>query len=347
MTHKFFMQQTLVLAKKGWPYVAPNPLVGCVIVYDDKIISQGYHQKYGQAHAEVNAINTLPTNIQPKDCTLYVTLEPCSHFGKTPPCADLIIAKGFKTVVVACKDPNPVVSGRGIKKIQEAGIEVIINVLEKEARELNKHFITFFEKKHPYFILKWAQTADGFISRLPLPINKNDNKITGIQAQKVVHQLRSEVMAIMVGKNTVLNDNPELTTRLVNGKSPIRLFIDKNLEVPDTFNIYNAETKTIVFNGIKESTEKNHQFIKINFSENILTQVSEKLIALNIQSVLVEGGTFLLQDFINQNLWDEVLIFENPNLIFTNGVKAPVFKHINSFEWIENDKLFSQSNTTT
>ena len=339
------MHQALKLAKKGWPNVAPNPLVGCVIICDEKIVAEGYHKKNGDAHAEVNAINTLPINIQPKNCSLCVTLEPCSHFGKTPPCADLIIARGFKTVVIASKDPNPLVSGNGIKKLKEAGINVITGVLEKEARELNKHFITFFEKKRPYFILKWAQTADGFISRL-LPIaNKDNNKITGSEVQKMVHQLRSDVMAIMVGKNTVLNDNPQLTTRLVNGKNPIRLFIDKNLEVPINFNIYDAEATTIIFNGIKDGTEKNHQYIKINFSANVLAQVSEKLVELNIQSVLVEGGSFLLQDFINQNLWDEAFVFQNPTLMFKHGVPAPTFKLNNTFEWVGGDKLFRVHST--
>ncbi len=335
------MQIALDLAKKGKGSVEPNPMVGCVIVHNDKVVAQGYHQKFGEAHAEVNAVNNLSKDIDPTECILYVTLEPCSHHGKTPPCVDLVIVKGFKTVVLADFDPNPLVAGKGIAKLGEAGVEVIMNVLRKEARELNKRFFTFYRKKRPFYILKWAQTADGFICRIPLPANKIDNKITGPEARKMVHQMRADEMGIMVGKNTVLADDPNLTTRLVKGKNPIRIFIDKALEVPKTFNIYNKEAKTLVFNGLKDDNKENIEFIKIDFTKNVLEQISQKLYDLKIQSVLVEGGSALLNDFIKQELYDEIFIFENPELYFKNGLMAPkVVFHENNFERVGKDKLY-------
>ncbi len=335
------MQIALDLAKKGKGSVEPNPMVGCVIVHNDKVVAQGYHQKFGEAHAEVNAVNNLSKDIDPTECILYVTLEPCSHHGKTPPCVDLVIAKGFKTVVLADFDPNPLVAGKGITKLGEAGVEVIMNVLHKEAGELNKRFFTFYKKKRPFYILKWAQTADGFICRIPLPANKADNKISGEEAQKMVHQMRADEMGIMVGKNTVLVDDPKLTTRLVEGKNPIRIFIDKALEVPTSFNIYNKEAKTLVFNGLKDENKENIEFIKIDFTKNVLEQISQKLYDLKIQSVLVEGGSALLNDFIKQELYDEIFIFENPELYFKNGLMAPkVVFHENNFERVGKDKLY-------
>lgn len=326
MNDKKFIQQALVLAQRGWPEVAPNPMVGCMIVKNGEIVAEGYHQKYGDAHAEVNAINSLSKEIPPADCVLYVTLEPCNHYGKTPPCADLIIEKGFKKVVVCNVDPNPLVAGKGIDKLKDAGIEVITGILEAEGKALNKRFFTFFEKKRPYYILKWAETADGFISKFPVPKNREENIIGDKEQQMQSHQLRANEMAIMVGKNTVLSDNPTLTTRLVKGKNPIRIFIDRNLEVPKSFNIYNVDAKTIVFNNVKEGVEDNIEFYKIDFTENVLQQISNKLFDLKIQSVIVEGGAFLLNDFIKQELYDEVITYKNKNLRFGSGVSAPKFK---------------------
>lgn len=340
MNHKHYMQLALDLAKKGLGHVAPNPMVGCVIVHNEVMVAQGYHQLFGGPHAEVNAINNLPNEIDPAECILYVTLEPCSHFGKTPPCADLIIKKGFKRVIVCNLDPNPLVGGKGIEKLKAAGIEVTSGVLEQEGRVLNKRFFTFFEKNRPYYILKWAQTADGFISRLPLPENRDDNKITGPEVQKLVHQMRALEMGIMVGKNTVLADNPNLTNRLVEGKNPVRLFIDKDLEVPENYNIYNNEAQTIVFNSQKEEQRNHIQFIKLNFELNVLDQISDKLVELKIQSVLVEGGLRLLNDFIQQNLFGEIFVFENPNLKFGTGLKAPQINLVGNFEMVGKDKLY-------
>ena len=340
MNHDYYMQQALDLARLGWPQVAPNPMVGCVIVYKDEIVASGYHKIYGEAHAEVNAINALPEKLSPVDCILYVTLEPCSHHGKTPPCADLIIQSGFKTVIIASKDPNPLVAGSGIKKLEDAGIEVISGVLEEEARDLNKRFICFFEQKRPYVMLKWAQTADGFISRQPLPAERSENWISGKEAKVFVHQLRSEVMAIFVGKNTVINDNPLLTTRLVEGKNPLRLFIDRHLDVPNTSCIYNKEADTVVFNELKEGQEEQVSFVKLNFNSPRLPQIFDYLYKRQVQSVLVEGGAYLLNDLIEQNLWDEAFVIENPELYFEEGLKAPQLAKRNTFTLLGEDKLY-------
>jgi diaminohydroxyphosphoribosylaminopyrimidine deaminase/5-amino-6-(5-phosphoribosylamino)uracil reductase len=334
------MHLALELAKKGWPDVSPNPMVGCVIVRQDEVVASGYHQRFGDMHAEVNAINNLPGEVIAADCVLYVTLEPCRHHGKTPPCADLIISRGFQTVVVGCKDPNPLVSGSGIRKLLEAGIDVITGILEREARELNKRFITFFECRRPYIQLKWAITADGLISRKPLPPTRTENWISRTDAQLLVHTIRSETAVVLVGKNTVLSDDPRLTTRLVAGKNPSRAFIDRRLQVPRSYNIYNTEAATIVFNAIKDGTEDHVLFVKINFDGNVINQVIHKLYQMNFQGVLVEGGAMLLNDFIRQNIWDEVLVFQNPDLYFKQGIKAPVFPLKNTFELVGEDKLY-------
>lgn len=341
MTHEYYMQQALELARKGWPQVAPNPMVGCIIEHRGEIVASGYHQKFGEAHAEVNAIRAIPPQIPTAECTLYVTLEPCSHHGKTPPCSDLIIRSGFKTVVVACKDPNPLVSGKGIERLERAGVKVISGVLETQARELNKRFICFFEKKRPYIFLKWAQTADGFISKLPLPSNRSENWISGAESNAFVHQLRAEIQAIFVGKNTVLNDDPALTTRLVKGANPIRLFLDRNLEVPITNQIYNNEAPTLVFNALKEEIKGNIQFIKLDFQGDVLARVFDKLYELKLQSVLVEGGAMLLNSIIQAGLWDEALIIENPNLYFREGLTAPDLGKGHSFTLLGQDKLYN------
>ena len=337
-----FMQQALDLARKGWPAVAPNPMVGCVIVQAGKAVAQGYHHQYGAPHAEVMAIQALPPGIDPATCDLYVTLEPCSHFGKTPPCADLIIAKGFRKVIVACKDPNPLVAGRGIAKLEQAGITVTVGLLEAKARELNRRFVTFHEKHRPYYILKWAQTEDGFMSR-PLPVARAANRITGPQADVLVHEYRAESMAILVGKNTALADDPKLTTRLVKGKSPLRLLIDPQLEVPLTHHLYDQEASLLVFNARKNATEGNIQWVQLDFAADVLQQVSKKLVERAIQSVLVEGGRFVLDSFLRAGLWDEVLVFVNPGLKFGEGLKAPVIELPTDFTRVGDDKLYRLS----
>lgn len=320
-THETYMRHAIELARKGSGYVAPNPMVGCVIVQDGKIIAEGYHEQYGLAHAEPNAINQVSDELL-KKCTLYVTLEPCNHFGKTPPCSDLIISKKIPRVIVGCLDPNPLVASKGIKKLHDTGIEIEYGILEKECRELNKRFFCFQEKKRPYIILKWAQTQDGFISKYPIPENKEENWISSPVSKQLVHQWRAEEQAILVGYNTALNDNPQLTTRLVKGNNPIRLVIDKHLKLPPHLNIFNKEAKTIVFNEVTDDLKDNIQFIKIDNS-NLVSEVLHQCYINGISSIIVEGGAKTLNHFINQNLWDEARIFVNPQLHFRAGVAAP------------------------
>ncbi|MFO0358061.1 MAG: bifunctional diaminohydroxyphosphoribosylaminopyrimidine deaminase/5-amino-6-(5-phosphoribosylamino)uracil reductase RibD [Sphingobacteriaceae bacterium] len=337
--HISYMQQALSLAKKGLGNVSPNPMVGCVIVHDHKIVAEGYHQKYGEAHAEVNAINALPQHINPSECTLYVTLEPCSHFGKTPPCSDLIIKTGFKKVVIANLDTNPLVGGKGIEKLRNAGIEVITGVCEKEGRELNKRFFTLHEKKRPYILLKWAQTADGFISRSN-PVNPHDNWITGPEAKQLVHQMRSEEDAILVGRNTVITDDPQLTTRLVKGRNPLRVIISKIAKFDPLLNIFSKDARTIVFNSELNEVKENVTFEKVDFIKPITPQILEKLAKMGISSIIVEGGAETLNSFINAELWDEMRVFVNPKLNFKTGVLAPKTMLNTDFQYIGHDKLY-------
>jgi diaminohydroxyphosphoribosylaminopyrimidine deaminase/5-amino-6-(5-phosphoribosylamino)uracil reductase len=316
------MQRCLTIAAKGLGHVAPNPMVGCVIVYNGNIIAEGYHQVYGGLHAEPNAIKQVDDTLL-KNCTLYVNLEPCSHYGKTPPCADLIISKGIKKVFVGNLDTNPLVAGKGIKKLQDAGIAVEYGILNDTCRELNKRFFTFHEKKRPYIILKWAQTQDGFISQQPLPVNKGDNWITGEESKLLVHHWRTEEQAILVGYNTALIDNPLLTSRLATGKNPLRVLIDEHLELPNNLAVFNNDAETLVFNA-KETTSSNHiQYIKIDF-KNLISEILKHLHSKNVSSIIIEGGTKTINDFISQNLWDEARVFVNPNKTFINGLKAPV-----------------------
>ncbi|MBL7936863.1 MAG: bifunctional diaminohydroxyphosphoribosylaminopyrimidine deaminase/5-amino-6-(5-phosphoribosylamino)uracil reductase RibD [Bacteroidia bacterium] len=315
------MHRALELASKGLGKVAPNPMVGCIIVRDNQIIAEGYHEQYGSAHAEPNAIKKVSDELL-LESTLYVSLEPCSHFGKTPPCADLIISKGIKKVVVGNLDTNPLVSGKGIQKLKDAGIEVEYGVLDKECRELNKRFFTFHEKKRPYIILKWAQTQDGFISRWPVPEMKEDNWITGKESKELVHQWRSQEQAILIGYNTLINDNPLLTTRLANGKNPIRLVFTRTIDLQTDLNIFNADAKTIIFNPVKDDIKNNIEFVKINWN-NKAQDVLDYCYKNNISSIIVEGGTNTIYNFMNINAWDEAQVFVNPTKKFEHGITAP------------------------
>lgn len=315
------MRHALELAKKGMGFVAPNPMVGCVIVHGGEIIAEGYHERFGEAHAEPNAIKQVSDELLQKS-TLYVTLEPCNHFGKTPPCSDLIISKKIPRVIVGCLDPNPIVASKGIKKLHDAGIDIEYGILEKECRELNKRFFCFQEKKRPYIILKWAQTQDGFISKFPVPENKEENWISSPASKQLVHQWRSEEQAILVGYNTALSDNPQLTTRLVNGNNPTRIVIDKHLKLPPHLNIFNKEAKTIVFNEVMDSINSNIHYIKID-TGNLLNEILHQCYLHNISSIIIEGGAKTLNHFISQNLWDEARIFVNPHLHFRAGIAAP------------------------
>lgn len=321
-----YMNRCLELARQGLGHVAPNPMVGCVIVNDEKIIGEGFHEQFGQAHAEVNAINSVKNRELLKTATLYVNLEPCSHFGKTPPCADLIIEMGIPKVIIGCIDTHSEVSGKGIEKLKQAGIEVIVGVLEKESNFLNKRFFTFHEKNRPYIILKWAQTADGFIdakrneenTSKPIQISNSDSK-------KLLHLWRSQEQAIIIGTNTALLDNPQLTVREVKGRNPLRITIDKWLRIPKQFNLFDKSTPTLIFTSVQEPSQNNLEFVQIDFEKPIIPQVLDELFKRNIQSIIVEGGELLLNSFIDSNLWDSARVFISDKK-FGKGINAPVLK---------------------
>ncbi len=319
---------------KGLGSVAPNPMVGCVIVHNNEIIGEGYHEHYGGHHAEVNAINSVKNKDLLKDSTFYVSLEPCNHHGKTPPCSDLLVHHKVKRIVIGCVDSFEKVAGKGIEKLKAAGIEVIINILEKECLELNKRFFTFHEKKRPYIILKWAQTQDGFISREKDDI-QNNNWITGEESKTLVHQWRSEEAAILIGYNTALIDNPQLNTRLVEGENPLRLIIDKNLSLPAHLHIFDNSTPTIIFNSIENKKVENTEWVKVASIQEIIDFLYHR----NITSITIEGGAKTLQNFIDLNLWDEALVFV-ADKIFESGVKAPLIdRKITTEVAVGSDKL--------
>ena len=336
------MQRCIDLARLGEGNVAPNPLVGAVIVLNDRIIGEGYHQKYGEVHAEVNAVNSVNDTSVLKDATIYVSLEPCAHFGKTPPCSDLLVHHQFKRVVIGCQDTFSEVSGKGIQKLKNAGIEVEVGILEEKCRELNKRFFTFHEKKRPFIILKWAQTQDGFIDV------KRDGKSVGInwisapETKVLVHKWRSEEHSILVGKNTVLNDNPTLTVREVTGNNPIRIVLDSQLEISKEANVFNNEASTIVFNELKDEVIGSVRYYKLPNLE--AKTIINALYDLSIQSVFIEGGAKTLQSFIDLNLWDEARVILGANS-FNEGIKAPFISKLptKSFDF-STDKVFIYNN---
>ncbi len=343
-----YMQRCLKIARQGLGNVSPNPLVGCVIVYDHKIIGEGFHAKYGQAHAEVNAINSVKDKFLLEQSTLYVSLEPCSHYGKTPPCTDLIISHKIPKVIIACTDTNKRVSGKGIEKLIKSGIKVKTGILEKECRELNRRFFTFHEKNRPYIILKWAQTQNGFIDRIrDAGAEIKPNWITSETSRVLVHKWRTEEDAIITGTHTALLDNPALTARDWTGKNPIRILIDRTLKIPIHYKLFNTSAPTLVFNTIKNSTDENLKYLKINFDENILNTILCVLYNENVQSLIVEGGSKLLKSFIDSKLWDEARIFVGPQK-FVNGVKAPELNYYKSeTKIIGNDKILRIKNNKT
>lgn len=315
------MQRCIELASKAMGCASPNPMVGSVIVYNNKIIGEGYHEKYGSHHAEVNAINSVKDKSLLFKSTLYVNLEPCAHFGKTPPCSDLIIQNKIPEVVIGCVDTFSEVSGKGIERMRSVGIDVKVGVLENESRELNKRFFTFHEKKRPYIILKWAESKDGFIAP------KNQTKpfwMTSSESKKLAHKWRAEEDAILVGRITAEKDNPSLTVREVEGSNPIRIVIDKDLKLSADFNLFNNDAKTIVFNQLKSEENNSNNYIKINFN-NLTKNILQELHKQNIQSIIIEGGTKTLQSFIDKNLWDEARIFTTKKTL-TEGVKPPTIE---------------------
>jgi diaminohydroxyphosphoribosylaminopyrimidine deaminase/5-amino-6-(5-phosphoribosylamino)uracil reductase len=360
------MFRCLELAKQGAGYTAPNPMVGAVLVYNEKIMGEGYHQRYGEAHAEVNCINQAMQNGKKdllKHSTLYVSLEPCAHFGKTPPCTDLIIKNGIPKLIIGCRDPNKDVQGKGIEKLSAAGIETKVDILENECKELNKRFFTFHLHHRPYIILKWAQTADGkiaaFIPEITVEDFENNNgngknflqrlKISNEYSNRMVHKWRSEEASILVGTNTALLDDPELNTRFWKAPSPIRLVVDMNLRLPSSLKIFNRQNPTIVFNTIKHEEENNLLYWQVTNDVNLVHQVINALYHLKIQSVLVEGGARLLQSFIDEGLWDEARIISNPHLAIGNGIASPLLENADKIEEqkISSDIIAFYKPTTT
>jgi len=318
-----YMKRCLQIALHGLGNVSPNPMVGCVIVNNDIIIGEGYHKKYGEPHAEVNAIHSVKDKELLKTATLYVNLEPCSHYGKTPPCADLIIKSKIPRVIIATRDCNEKVAGKGIELLKNAGCELKIGLLEKESLYLNRRFFTFHEKKRPYIILKWAETQDGFIDRLRKNSSiKEPNWITSEKIRIIVHKWRTEEDAIMVGTNTALKDNPALTARDWQGKNPVRIVLDRNLTLLPTLKIFDNQANTIIFNTKKTQIRENLKFFKIKFDDLLIENLLKALHKENIQSVIVEGGTQLLNSFIEQNLWDEATVFKGSKS-YHQGIEAP------------------------
>ena len=317
-----YIARCIQLAKNGQCNAAPNPMVGAVIVHNDKIIGEGYHIRCGEPHAEVNAIRSVKDKSLLKESTIYVSLEPCSHYGKTPPCADLIINKGIPKVVVGCMDPFSMVSGRGIQKMRNAGIEVTVGVLEKECQQLIRRFVTFNTQHRPFITLKWAESADGFID-----LHRTGGHpyiFSSPLSTMLVHKRRAEHAAILVGRKTALLDNPSLTTRSWYGKNPVRMVIDKDLTLPLHLSLFDGSTPTIVFTA-QENTPVLSQveYIILDFSRDILPQIMEALYQRKLQSLMVEGGSILLQSFIDAECWDEAYIEQSTDYLL-DGVKAPV-----------------------
>ena len=321
------MKRALELAAQGMGNVAPNPLVGCVIVYEDQIIGEGFHQRYGGAHAEVNAINSVDDKSLLQKSTLYVTLEPCNHQGLTPACTELIISHKIPKVVIATVDPNPQVSGKGIARLSEAGIQVELGLMEEEARWMNCRFITFHEKQRPYIILKWAETQDGFMDILRENGETGSFAISGKEAKTMVHRWRTEEAAILVGSRTVFIDNPQLTARHWEGKDPVRIVIDANLKVPRTHRIFEDRGRTIVFNRLETRPIFNIEYVQLNFAEEILPHIMDYLRYEKLTSVIVEGGAATLGRFLELGLWDEIRRFKAP-MKLEAGLKAPIIDGI-------------------
>ncbi|RZJ64168.1 MAG: bifunctional diaminohydroxyphosphoribosylaminopyrimidine deaminase/5-amino-6-(5-phosphoribosylamino)uracil reductase RibD [Flavobacterium sp.] len=317
--HEIFMKRCIELAKNGLGTTYPNPIVGSVIVHDGKIIGEGWHKKAGEAHAEVNAVNSVKDKSLLKDATIYVSLEPCSHFGKTPPCCDLIIANGIPNVVVGTVDPNEKVAGNGIRKLKESGKNVIVGILQNECDELNKRFFTFQNKKRPYIILKWAQSRDGFIS----PATKTEAKpvwLTNQYSRQLVHKWRTEEQAILVGTQTAIDDNPSLTSRDWAGSNPNRIVIDRSHRIPKENHIFDNQAKTIVLS----SSDLGHaQTGIVDFEDNAISSICDILYRNDIQSVIIEGGRETLQRFIDAGIWDEARVFTS-GIELENGTVAPI-----------------------
>ena len=323
-TDELYMRRCLQLAQQAEGQTAPNPMVGAVLVHNGVIIGEGYHHRCGLPHAEVNAIASVKSQELLPESTLYVSLEPCSHYGKTPPCAKLIIEKRIPRVVVGMGDPNEKVNGRGIAMLREAGVEVIEHVLEPECRWLNRRFITFHTKKRPFILLKWAQTADGFIDKIRDDASTPPLRISNEVTKTLNHQIRSVESAILIGTNTALLDNPHLTSRKWGSRNPVRMVVDRSLCIPADYRLLDDGAQTVVFNAKKDETIGNISYVRLDFEQNIVPQMVDYLYQHELQSVIVEGGRQLLQSFIDLDLWDEARIETSPVTI-GDGVKAPNF----------------------
>lgn len=319
-----YMQRCLQLAALGAGEVAPNPMVGAVLVHEGRIIGEGYHQKFGEAHAEVNCLDSVAEADKKyiTQSTLYVSLEPCSHFGKTPPCANLIIEHKIPAVVIGCSDPFAAVAGRGIARLKDAGIDVNVGLLEKECVELNRRFFTFHTRKRPYIILKWAQSRDGMIAAS----GNSRTLISNEYSNRLVHKWRTEEAAILVGTNTALLDDPALTARLWPGNNPVRLVLDADLRLPSHLKLFDGTVKTIVFNFSKQGGERNLTYWQLSRHESTVEQIAAAIFSMNIQSVIVEGGSKLLESFVEKGLWDEARVICNEAMTIGEGVKAPILK---------------------
>ncbi|WP_316825161.1 bifunctional diaminohydroxyphosphoribosylaminopyrimidine deaminase/5-amino-6-(5-phosphoribosylamino)uracil reductase RibD [Pedobacter miscanthi] len=342
MSDEFYIKRCLELAALGIGNVSPNPMVGCVIVLNNKIVGEGYHQEYGKAHAEPNAVKAVfdrygeeAENLL-KQATAYVNLEPCAHFGKTPPCADLFVKHQIKKVVIGNRDPFSGVDGKGIEKLKNAGIEVVSGILDDECRYFNRRFFTRIQQQRPFIILKWAETANGYFATK----DGHQKWISGALAKRLAHQWRAEEDAILIGKQTAIMDNPHLTVREWTGKNPIRLVIDKNLQVPQSNHIFNAAAKTIIFNEVKTDVADNIHYIQMEDMHFYLAQkIAFQLYLMDIQSVIIEGGANILNQFLSANLWDEARIFTSSNS-WADGAPSPTINGSLKEEiQIEYDKL--------
>lgn len=330
------MKRCIEIAQNGIGNTYPNPMVGAVLVNNNKIIGEGYHHKYGEAHAEANAIHAVKDKHLLKDSTLYVNLEPCAHYGNTPPCSELIVKTGIPRVVIGTRDTSGKVSGKGIEILKKGGCQVEEGILKDECREINKRFFTYQEAKRPYVILKWAQTMDGFIDKLRKPDDPiQPNWITNQLSKRVVHKWRAEEDAILVGSVTTLKDNPRLNVREWTGKDPLRLILDKNFDINDSYTLINDPGSTVVFIDKKAAQKEfskndtNTEIKQIDFSKNVINQVLDYLYENKISSLIVEGGSFTINQFINQDLWDEARVFVG-NKFFHEGIKAPDFPKTNA-----------------
>jgi diaminohydroxyphosphoribosylaminopyrimidine deaminase/5-amino-6-(5-phosphoribosylamino)uracil reductase len=339
MEHEIFMQRCVDLAYLGQGNVSPNPMVGCLIVKDGLVIGEGYHSEYGGKHAEIKAIESVLDQKEIENSTVYISLEPCVHHGKTPPCVHELINRKIKTAVIGSRDSNPIVGGKGIELLKRSGIEVIENVLEEECRKLNKRFFTFHEKRRPYVILKWAQTSDGYLDKNRETDEKGINWISSPESKVLVHKWRSEEQSILVGRNTILNDNPSLTVREISGKNPTRIVIDSQMQLSKDVNIFSNDAPTLVFNRIQNKKLDGVEWIKIQ--ETSTKYILEELYKRNIQSVLVEGGSRTLQYFIIDNVWDEARVIVG-DIKFGDGVKAPIINKVpvRAHQFSDHDTIF-------